>query len=60
MVAPTTWFSVVGTQNAEIGGKPIKIWNKMSTLIEIHLKRVKNDKLDENNWVVGSFKWVVG
>jgi hypothetical protein len=38
MAAPTTWFSVVGTQNAEIGGKldmGTKIWNKMSTVIEI-------------------------
>jgi hypothetical protein len=36
-------------------GEPAKIWNKMSTVIEIYidLKRVKNDKLDENNWVVG-------
>jgi hypothetical protein len=31
----------------------------MSTVIETYtdIKRVKNDKLDWNNWVVGSFKW---
>jgi hypothetical protein len=40
------------------GGEGAKVWNKISTVIEQY--RVKNNKLDENNWVVGSFKWVVG
>jgi hypothetical protein len=36
MAAPTTWFSVVGTQNG-------LIWNEMSTVTEtpLNLKRVK-------------------
>jgi hypothetical protein len=32
-------------------GEPAKIW-------KINVVNGKNYKLDENNWVVGSFKWL--
>jgi hypothetical protein len=40
-------------------GEPAKIWNKWVQLLKYRPKTVKNDfKLDENNWVVGCFKWL--
>jgi hypothetical protein len=43
---------VVGTQNAEIRGNQQRYGIKLVQLLKY---RPKTDKLDENNWVVGSF-----
>jgi hypothetical protein len=49
----------ISKSNFEFRSRVLNFEFRMS-LLGFRIKRVKNYKLDENNWVVGSIKWVVG